>query len=385
MRGSTLQSFLVVTFVGGCAAEPADRESEAISQSAVAIVTVETVEPPTLIVYRTEASATWQAPLQTGPSRFELAVDGPYRVTVVCDELVNGAVWVRQFARTPDDDRALSLACDTVPSAHHVTGTMLQSGWVRLGTGAAVSRRAGWQFDVPADRGAHALVAYSDDRIAIRRNLAVPGDTALDQPIDLITDGVALEPVTLTPTNLDGTELVSTGIVWLDIAGTPALFANPLAETRVVPSSILSPYDVQQVTVTVHNATVGRTVTRAFRAGDSTIFPLPEALGPVAFDAESVTWSTLPDFDVFELSFDAFSFETFSLVFHYLEVSQSFIASTAASSVAIDIASIPAFSPTWQIDLSQEHHRFAGVTRELPNGDVVGSDVSEVINGLEGI
>jgi hypothetical protein len=149
----------------------------------------------------------------------------------------------------------------------------------------AFSRTPDWEFELAADRGTHALVALTDDRIAVRRPITVTNETAITPPIDLQTEGDALVPVTLTPTNLDGTELVMRAVVALQASDTLALIhTGQLASTKVAPNSVLATSDVQEVTVTVHNATVGRTVMRDFRAGDPTTFALPEALGPVAFE-----------------------------------------------------------------------------------------------------
>jgi hypothetical protein len=343
-------------------------------------IRVETGAPPTLIAYRAEAGSTWRIPTAHAPNRFSFQVAGPYRVTVICDEPQNTSVFVYQVARTTDDDRDVAVRCDTVPGRYRVTGSIVQPGEAHLHTSADASSQPNWAFELAADRGRHALVAMTGDRIAVRR-LTVHGDTAVATPIDVATEGGAFVPVTLTPTNLDGTELVFTGIVTLQAAETfSLLYVGDLGGTRVAPSAVLSAHDDQHVTVTVHSATVGRTVSRAFRAGDPTTFPLPVALGPLEFDDFAVTWSTLPDYDVFELTFDAFSFETFTILAHSLELSRRFITATGATGAAVETAGLPGFRPEWQLDPAQEYHRFAGVAHELRNGDVVGSDVSEFVS-----
>jgi hypothetical protein len=112
MRTSLIVTALLV--VSGCVDNDSSPHHDKIGHDITTLIEVDTVEPPSLIVYRAEGSTTWQVPTRTSPGRFELNDDGPYRLTVVSDE-VTTFVSVRQVART-DDDHAVTLPCDTLPS-----------------------------------------------------------------------------------------------------------------------------------------------------------------------------------------------------------------------------------------------------------------------------
>lgn len=367
---------MLLVLVGACLDEAAPVE---IAARHVKIVTVELSEPPTAIAYRDERAGTWRAPAQVTPRRFELAVSGPYRLTVICDEPEAATVRVHQLARTPEDGRSLALACNTNPSPYQIRGTIAQAARVSLGE-ARVFPDAGETFEIGAARGRQTLVAITDTAVAVRRNLVVKHDRTI-APIDVAREGAALVPTVFTASNLDGTETGATAVIFADIGGTSAfVFAGDPTAARVVPSSLLHPRDDQWVTLAIHDPISGRTVTRRYRTGDSTTFPLPlDRLGPVVFDDFAVTWSTLPAYENIELLFAAFSFETFVDVQHRLDLSPRFVDATGATGAALDL-DVPGMRPEWLIDPDSEYQRFIEASRTLPNGDVVSSDISQLVD-----
>jgi hypothetical protein len=376
-------SIAVAILVAGCTNAETTEAPAAALHHAKRIV-VRTSEPPTVIAYRAEGSATWSIPTQKSPRHYEFAVTGPYRVAVICENADTGSVAIRQFARTPADDRSLDVTrCNTRAGAHRVTGTMVQPGLVWLGPLAAFGSSSNWAFDLAADRGKHAIIATTDTRIAVRRHVAVKHDTTL-APLDVDTEGHALQPVTFTASNLHGDETESTAVVWVEVDDTmPLVYNGDPAAAMVVPNAALRPRDEQLVTLAVHNPNVGRTITRRYRVGDPTTFPLPSGtLGPVTFDDFAATWTTLPTYEDLELSFYAFSFETFTDLEHRLDATRSWVDATGATGAALDVEDLPGMRPEWEIDPTLQYQRYIEASRTLANGDVVGSDISQTVNGF---
>jgi hypothetical protein len=374
-----MRSFLIVAVLMGCTEVETAEAPAALHH--VKRIDVRTSEPATVIAYRAEYSATWIVPTQQRPGHYQLAVTGPYRLTVICEDADTGSVVIRQLARTPEDDRRIDVTCNTLPGAHLVSGTMVQPGGVWLGQLAAFGSAANWMFDLAADRGKHAIVATTDTRIAVRRHVTVKHDTTI-APIDIDAEGHALVPTTFTAGNLHGDETESTAVIWEEIDGTFAfLYAGDPAAAVVAPNAVLRPRDDQFVTLAVHDPNVGRTVTRRYRVGDSTTFPLPSGtLGPVTFDDFAATWTTLPAYENLELSFFAFSFETFTDLQHTLDATRRWVDATGATGAALDLDGVPGMRAAWEIDPTQEYQRFIEASRTLANGDVVSSDISQLVN-----
>ncbi len=347
------------------------------------LVTVDTLEPPTMIAYRAEGSSSWQTPRTITPTMFELSVTGPYRVTVVCAEEANGFLGVWQAALTPDDPLPTFLTCDTNPPLYTVSGTMVHGGSVALGYIAMGSDLSDWSFELPADAKTYALVATSDGRILVRRGLTVTGSTAIDAPIDVDMEGTPVATTPLSVSNLEASETMTKARVWLETGNTSAiLYRGPIAGVTLAPQDVLENEDKQTAVVSAFGDNGSRYALRPLRAGDPTTFELPERLGPVTFavDGQQLTasWSTLPAFDLVEVSLEAFVGDEF--LFHDLELSRKFIETTGITTATIDTASLPGFLPEWRIDTNQEHTRTVATQRNASATESSGSSVSETVN-----
>jgi hypothetical protein len=352
------------------------------------LVTVDTQEPPTMIVYRSEESSSWQTPRTITPTTFELAVTGPYRVTVVCAEEANGLLGIWQAALTPEDPAPTLLTCDTKAQLYTVTGTMVHGGSVALDSTTQKSSSSDWSFELPADAKTYALVATSDDRILIRRGLAFTGNTEIEAPIDAAVEGTPFATAPLSVTNLEASETVTTARVWLETGNTNAfLYRGAIDGVKLAPQDLLENADKQIASVSASGDNGSRYARRSLRAGDPTTFVLPERLGPVTFaiDGQQLTasWSTLPAYDFVEISLDAFVGDV--LLFHDLEVSRKFIETTGITKATIDTASLPGFHPEWRIDTSQEHTRFVATVLDVSATESSGSSRSETANAADNV
>src|SRR5262249_57397800 len=104
-----------------------------------------------------------------------------------------------QFAGTPDDTTTLTTPCATPPARHKVTGHVVRAGSVYLADASAHSAVDDWSFELSVPGGTYDLIATTetdnpeaDDRVAVRREVAVTGDLALSDAIDVDHDGMAL-------------------------------------------------------------------------------------------------------------------------------------------------------------------------------------------------
>jgi hypothetical protein len=108
-----------------------------------------------------------------------------------------------------------------------------------------------------------------------------------------------------------------------------------------------------------------RAVRRDFRAGDPTLFTLPDPLEAVQLDATGggpvATWSTLPEYD--ELRVLVHGTASGGGRRHELALSQRFVAATGATSAAVD-TELPGYLPAWRPDCSRACSADLRVQRE---------------------
>jgi hypothetical protein len=318
------------------------------------------------IAFRDGFDGEWQVPLRTSSDSYALEVHGPYVVSVVCAP-GDGSIVTRQIARTPDDSRYLEMECTEATSrSATLTGKMAWPGTIGIDQAWASSGVSGWTFTLPTSPGTFDLLAFSDRLVSLRRNVAVYG-TVDHGTIDLEQEGFLLEPVTLTASkNVSVIEQVGATVR----LATPHLrhghvYEGDPAGARVAPSQLLTAGVQQLVTVYASDGSNARAVRRDFRAGDPTLFTLPEPLEAVQLDGASggpvATWRTLPEYD--ELRVLVHGTVSSGGRRHELVLSQRFVAATGATSAAPD-TELPGYLPAWRPDYSRVHSADLLVQRE---------------------
>jgi hypothetical protein len=126
-----------------------------------------TLLPPELVVFREGVAGTWQPATRVTTTTFELVVQHPYEISVVCRESSDDVrLW--QLARTPHDPPDVSVRCGSLDEQQRVTGHMVQAGQLTLGDSTSISQRPEWDFFFVARPGTYDLVARTDAQIAIR-------------------------------------------------------------------------------------------------------------------------------------------------------------------------------------------------------------------------
>src|SRR5262249_19755653 len=155
---------------------------------------------PALVAFRDGIDGAWQTATMKTPTSFEAVIHGPYLVSVACEAADEVATW--QVGRTPDDEHTLNVRCDfAAPRTHARTGHMAPAGCVQLGEAFAPSATADWDFNMAVPNGTYDLLARTDDRIVLRRAIAITGDLAVTPAIDATAEGAALADVAFTVTN----------------------------------------------------------------------------------------------------------------------------------------------------------------------------------------
>lgn len=372
-RASLLLSILLSLWAAGC--------DDSASPVTVAITT--DITPP-LVAFRDGLDGPWQLATQASPTRFEAKVTGPYFFAVVCEQMF-GDILLVQAGRTPDDEREENIKCDFRPAAgHFVTGRMAQAGRVQIGNEIASSNLPDWVFAVSVAAGTYDLMARTDDRILLRRGVAVAGDVALTPTLDVFQGGAALAPAAFTATNATAFETVAASVQLDQAPGMLpfSVYRGPIATAMVAPSSALAATDVQTVSI---QATAGyglRALRRPFRIGGDTAYTLPDLIGGVVWEVAdssiSVSWTSVPELDL--LSASVGGMQPGSTRFHNLglDLSPRFLAETGVTRATIDLA-LPGFKPEWKVDFGRQYSRDLLVQRTT-DGAIATSSVTEQVN-----
>jgi hypothetical protein len=332
-----------------------------------ASITISTMRAPEAIAFRDGLDGAWQVPTPTSTGEYEIVVNGPYMVSVVCSVRYVFPTTL-QIARTPDDPRELDLECAEIPEdTADVTANVVQPGTIGLGDSYVFSDTPDWDLTMSSPAGTFDLIGVSEDRIMLRRDLAVTSGAVDLGTIDIDTEGVPLVPTALTVSNAATGEMIEAVV----LVSTPRnasgyVHQGSPASAKIAPTSFLSADVRQTVKVVGWQDDGSRSVRRDFRAGDATAFTLPEPLGKTQCETTSgefvATWSTLPEHDklivwVYGEQADGKTHD------HELELSKSFMGAAGKTSATLDIG-FPGYLPAWQIDFGREYLCQVQVVRE---------------------
>jgi hypothetical protein len=341
---------------------------------------------PALVAFRDGLDGDWQTATMKTPTSFEAVVHGPYVITVACEDLATGQFSTRQIARTPEDAHDVMLRCDAAaPTPHAITGHMAQAGRVQLGGASDASETADWDFELAVPAGTYDLMAKAADRIVLRRAIAITGDLALTQPIDVASqEGTALADAAFTVTNAAATETLSAAVS-LGKTGQASAFdvyQGPIATAKIVPDSALVEADLQRAAVTATAGNERRTLSRPFRAGGATAYTLPAPLTGMKWEQASgnltVSWGAIAEPASFIVDVSGASADGSKHQRHHLELSSRFVAETKLTSATVD-TSIAGYKPEWKIDLARQHTRALRVER-ASSSELATNEVSETVN-----
>jgi hypothetical protein len=315
-------------------------------------ISIDTFGEPDLIAVK-DGARPWRV-LPVAGNLYEVDVHGPYILAVVCDDGA-GFIELYQLARTLADDREQFFFCfeATKSTFGSAVGTMVQAGSVTVGFSTDTSPTENWGFDIFAEEGVHELFAQTPDRVAIRRDVTITGETAIP-PLDLAQEGIALVPANASATNATAGEQVSAQVSLVTPNFTFArLPRGPIASAKLVPDAALVVQDNQRLSVSAFSAGGGsRNVFRFDVREGST----DEITFTVAQDQVAVNWGTLPAHDLLDANLQANSEDFATFWFHDLDISPAFVAETNATSATID-TDIPGFRDEWKIDLDKEYFR----------------------------
>ncbi len=326
--------------------------------------------PPLLVAYREAAEVEWKPAERVDPTTFQFFARGPYWLTVVCRQS-EYHLWVQQIAQTPDD-RGSPAWCEHDKGPNRLTGRSIQAADIFVGNRHDYSwETEPFEFWLPS--GTYDVIAEEGGRMAIRRGIEVEGDTIINNPIDLMTEGALLLPTVFTVANPLPSERYAIFITLRSEYGYFWDTSSELDKVLVVPNSVLQPADVQSVTVFGR----GRRVRRKYREGDSTTFTLPDRLDPVTFtqtgNTVTATWSTLPEHDLLRYGASGISIDPSLFVIYEATITRSFEASVGITAVAPDTG-IPGYQPEWHLDLTKEYFQDLEVERQVGDDTLIAAD-----------
>jgi hypothetical protein len=390
MLCSLLLCHALVACTGSAAPDEAALEDAADALARPAIIHISSPFPPALVVFRDGTHGDrWQPARQTTPTTFEARVHGPYVVSVVCVDhpifvdLTETVTW--QIGRTLEDSHDLSF-CDVLPEEHTVTGHMVQPGFVQIGDNSARSTVADWDFTIGVPTGSFDLIATSADAIAIRRGIAVAGDTAVSPAVDLAQDGTGLvaAPFTATNATADETTQVSVGLLNPTTPFIPArIFLGPLAAAKAAPDAALNATDVQSASVRAFAGTGFRALRRPFRVGGDAAYTLPPPLAGAHWTIKrgkpTVHWTSLPAFTIFSAFVGGNATGGLLPVDYLVDLSPRFIAATRIHDFTID-TNLPGSQPAWTIDFSTFYSTDLTVQKLEDPGVVITSEITELVD-----
>lgn len=355
-------------------------------------ITIETTNPPALVVFRNESSAQWQSLAVMGTHTFKVTATGPYRVVVACSSALAGTT-IGEIARTPDDDPVIRYTCQNSP--FRVTGQMQQVGSLAVGGTTAInaSTSAPWTFDLPVGAGSFDIVMMFRDpaggpRIAIRRDVAISGDTDLGV-IDATSENAqAMVPTSFMASGLDSAEVRSVFVTLYTSSTTAILSLSGAASTwdgALVPDASLRSTDRQNAVLNAGLTTGSlrrfRSVSRDVHVGAVPSLALPAPIGAVQFDMTADRLAaTLPagtDYDQLVLVRQGQPVGRQQLFGQTAVFSRSFIDDTGGTGAVLDLSGIPGYQSDWRLDPAFAQSRQAAVTRGTSTADLTTSGMSQ--------
>ena len=354
-------------------------------------ITIETTNPPALVAFRNESSAQWQSLATTGTSTFHVDATGPYRVVIACSASIIGNT-TGEIARTPDDDPEVRYTCQDQP--FRVTGQMTQPGAVAVGPTTAINAgtSAPWTFNLPVAAGSFDIVLLFRDpaggpRLAIRRDVAISGDTDLGVLDATSESAQAMVPMSFTASGLESGEVKSIFVTLytasttalLTLTGTPNTWDAALA-----PDAALRSTDRQNLVLSAGLAAGSQNRFRGVRhdihIGDTTSLALPAAIGSVQFDMTAARLAaTLPagtDYDQFVLVREGQPIGRQGLSVQTAVLSRNFVDATGGTAV-LELGSVPGYMTDWGPDPAFPQIRQASVSRGSSTADSTTSGVSQ--------
>jgi hypothetical protein len=334
-------------------------------------VTIQIGAGPDLVfaAFRDGVDAPWQPATSVSAASYQAAVHGPYLVTIVCAS--GDQRNTVQLGRTLDDPRDLGTLCAPAASpagAHKVTGQMAQAGQVAFAHQLASGTSSNWGFQFSVPGGSFDLLAATADALVVRRAVAVHADMAVPA-VDAAADGTPLASAAFSVTSAaqDRTEQLEASVALATGAAGPIeLYRGPIDQARIAPQSILVTADNQTVEIrATAPATAGATMTaaralrRPFRAGGDTAFALPPSLGTVQWDARTdltATWAAQAGLGSLIASGTGTSADGLSLASCQVDLSESFLAATAATTATCD-TNLSGYKPEFKIDFTRAYTR----------------------------
>jgi hypothetical protein len=360
--------------------------------SSATTITITTGRPAALVAFRDGVAGPWQAATMKTPTSFEAQVHGPYLVSVVCNDMFTNPggtfeswdTW--QVGRTLDNPHTFAT-CDVPAQSHAITGHMVQAGTVTLGSSFASSSTADWNVKLSAASGTYDLIAKTNDGAAVQRGLAVSGDLALADPIDVVQHGTAFVTAAFSVTNAMPAETLRAA-AFLEVPSntlTATLYSGPPDAVKILPEAGLLNTDRQTVSLRASSATANGTALRAFRrpfrVGGDTSYTLPAPLGnpqwTVAGMQAAVSWTQLPVIGNLSEMITGMAPGGTKPAMYDLELTQSFVAATSPTQAIIDI-NIPGYQPAWRVDLTLGYTRQLFIQR-IPDDTVTSLSIDETI------
>ncbi|HEY6179751.1 MAG TPA: hypothetical protein VIX73_35090 [Kofleriaceae bacterium] len=353
-------------------------------------VHVTSAQAPVLFAYRDGLDARWQ--MVTPGTSVDVTVRQAYTVAVVCQEPDAWRTW--QFAGYASmvSDTKVTTPCAAAPARHKVTGRAARAGAVTFADASAQSTVDDWSFELAVPAGTYDLIATgsgaTDQRIAVRRGIAVTGDLALASPIDVDSEGVALAPVALVadaPLPAPGDESLR-AVVALRTPGSPVpaqIYDGLAASAVVAPQAVLIADDVQTATLeavkvdATGNVAV-RGLRRSFRFGDAGTFTLPSGITDPVWRVDASQPSVaLPQFlidsiDLLQVVATGASSDGKSATYE-LDMSQTFLAATGGVAHATLDTMLPGYQATWRIDFTKAYSLSAGWSHKVAAGVEIAS------------
>jgi hypothetical protein len=307
---------------------------------------------PAFVAYR-DGNTAWQTPVLGSSGAYELGVTDDYTFVMVCAD--TSGFEAQMIGSSKNDSPQQYVYCGknlggAAPVA--VTGHMAQAGTVYM-TDSASSTTANWSFTLHVPPGTHDLTAFDTGHIAIQRDLAISGATALPA-VDVVAGGSALVQVPLTISGRPAGDQLSVDYE-LGLKNDFAVVTANTPSLPTAPSSLLLPNDFQYAYIESLSGTSSLTAATVY-TGSETSFALMPPLTGVAFDSSGgvvrASWSTLPAHDLVALYLGSQAGASYQSA----QLTDSWLASHGGTHVQFD-DSAPGYQAAWRIDVNGPYVR----------------------------